>query len=77
MAAPVFLQFDADGTVRTDGLHWEGFTRILWGALSASGYTTPPVYEGLEFEEWGVPRCRLRVTVLPHPDHPEWPELST
>jgi hypothetical protein len=25
----------------------------------------------------GVPRCRVHVTVLLHPDHPEWADLST
>ena len=69
MAAPVFFEIGADGSVRTDGLHWEGFPRILWDALRSSGYTALPLYEGLEFEEQGVPCCRVRVTVPPHPDH--------
>jgi len=77
MAAPVFFEIGADGSVRTDGLHWEGFPLILWDALRSSGYTASPLYEGLEFEEQGVPCCRVRVTVPPHPDHPEWPELTT
>jgi hypothetical protein len=34
MAFPVFLEFDADGTIRTNGLHWEGFPRLAWEALS-------------------------------------------
>ena len=77
MAAPEFIAMSADGTFATTGLHWEGFTSILWGALSAVGYTTPPFYKGVEYEELGVPRCRVQVTVLPHPDHPEWASLST
>jgi hypothetical protein len=69
MDFPVFHQFDADGTIRTNGLHWEGFPRLAWEALSAAGYITPPTYEVKEFEHFGVPHCRVIVTVLPHPDH--------
>jgi hypothetical protein len=42
MAFPVFHEFDADGTIRTNRLHWEGFPRLAWEALSAAGYLTPP-----------------------------------
>jgi hypothetical protein len=76
MAFPVFHVFDADGTIRTNGLHWEGFPRLAWEALSAAGYLTPPTYEVSEFECYGVPRCRVIVTVLPHPDHTDWFDLS-
>jgi hypothetical protein len=72
MAFPVFHEFDADGTIRTNRLHWEGFPRLAWEALSAAGYLTPPTYEVSEFEHYGVPRCRVIVTVLPHPDHANW-----
>jgi hypothetical protein len=65
MAFPVFHEFDADGTIRTNGLHWEGFPHLAWEALSAAGYLTPPTYEVSEFEHYGVPRCRVIVTVLP------------
>jgi hypothetical protein len=76
MAFPVFHEFDADSTIRTNGLHWEGFPRLAWEALSAAGYLTPPTYEVSEFERYGVPRCRVIVTVLPHPDHADWFDLS-
>jgi hypothetical protein len=29
-----------------------------------------------ELERLGVPRCRVIVTVLPHPDHADWFDLS-
>jgi hypothetical protein len=64
MAFPVFHEFDTDGTIRTNGLHWEGFPRLAWEALSAAGYLTPSTYEVKEFERYGVPRCRVIVTVL-------------
>jgi hypothetical protein len=68
MAFPVFHVFNADGTIRTNGLHWEGFPRLAWEALSAAGYATPQTYKVFEFERLGVPRCRVIVTVLPHLD---------
>jgi hypothetical protein len=76
MATPGFVAVNADGTFATTGLQWEGFTRITWRALCAIGYTTPPFYEGVEYEELGVPSCQVRVTVLPHPGHLEWANLS-
>jgi hypothetical protein len=72
----MFHEFDADGTIRTNGLHWEGFPRLVWEALSAAGYATPPTYEVFEFECLGVPRCRVIVMVLPQPDHTDWFDLS-
>jgi hypothetical protein len=76
MAFPVFHEYDVDGTIRTNRLHWEGFPRLAWEALSVAGYTTPPIYEVSEFERLGVPRCRVIVTVLPHPDHADLFDLS-
>jgi hypothetical protein len=76
MAFPVFHEFDADGTIRTNGLHWEGFPRLAWEALSTAGYLTPLTYEVSEFERYGVPRCTVIVTILPHPDHADCFDLS-
>jgi hypothetical protein len=76
MAFPVFHEFDADGTIRTNGWHWDGFPRLVWEALSTAGYLTPPTYEVSEIERYGVPRCRVIITMLPHPDHTDWFDLS-
>jgi hypothetical protein len=65
----VFLEYNTNGTIRTNGLHWEGFPRLAWEALSAAGYTVPPVYEVAEFERLGIFRCRVTVTVPLHPVH--------
>jgi hypothetical protein len=65
MAGRLFSEVHPDGSVRTDGLHLEGFAR------------TPPTYEVMETTQLGVPRCRVCVTVPLHPDHPEWADLST
>jgi hypothetical protein len=76
MAQPPIYEIDADGTIRTDALHWEGFPSILWETLSEVGYTTPPLYEVILFWDQGVPYARTTATVLPHPEHPEWADLS-
>jgi hypothetical protein len=76
MVFPVFHEFDADGTIRTNGLHWEDFPRLAWEALSAADYLTPPTYEVSEFKRYGVPHCGVIVTVLPHPDQADWFDLS-
>jgi hypothetical protein len=77
MAQPPIYEIDADGTIRTNALHWEGFPRILWETLSEVGYTTPPLYEVVSFWDQGVPYARTTATMLPHPEHSEWAYLST
>jgi hypothetical protein len=54
----------------TDGLAREGFPRILWEVQLGAGYTTPPKYAVQLFEEHRVPRCRVRMTLEPHPLQP-------
>jgi hypothetical protein len=48
----------------------------LWETLSEVGYVTPPLYEVVSFWDQGVPYARTTATVLPHPEHPEWADLS-
>jgi hypothetical protein len=67
MAQPPIYEIDADGSIRTDALHWEGFPRILWETLSGVGYTTPPLYEVVSFWDQGVPYARTTAIVLPTP----------
>jgi hypothetical protein len=76
MAQPPIYEIDADGTIRTDALHWEGFPCILWETLSEVGYVTLPLYEVISFWDQGVPYARTIATVLPHPKHLEWVDLS-
>jgi hypothetical protein len=40
------------------------------------GYVTPPLYEMVSFRDQGVPYARTTATMLPHPEHPEWADLS-
>jgi hypothetical protein len=54
----------------TNGLAREGFPRILWEVLQGVGYATPPQYAVQLFEEHKVPRCRVRMTLEPHPLQP-------
>jgi hypothetical protein len=76
MAQPPTYEIEADGIIRTISLHWEGFPRILWETLSEVGYTTPPLYEVVSFWDQGVPYAHTTATVLPHPEHSEWADLS-
>jgi hypothetical protein len=48
----------------------------LWETLSEVGYTTPPLYEVVSLWDQGVPYARTTETVPPHPEHPEWENLS-
>jgi hypothetical protein len=76
MAQPPVYEIDANGTIHTDALHWEGFPRILWETLSEVGYTMSQLYEVVSFWDQGVPYARTTTTVLPHPNNPEWADLS-
>ena len=75
MADQVYVQ-DAFGWWHSECLHFEGFPTIAWETLHAVGYVAPPRYVTREFVEMGVTRCAVRVTVAPHPTHPEWPPLD-
>jgi hypothetical protein len=48
----------------------------LWETLSEVGYTTPLLYKVISFWDLGVPYARTTATVPPHPEHPEWADLS-
>jgi hypothetical protein len=61
----------------TDGLAREGFPRILWEVMQGAGYTTPPQYAVQLFEEHRVPRCRVRMTLEPHPLQLGWRSLDS
>jgi hypothetical protein len=60
----------------TDGLAREGFPRILWEVLQGASYTTPSQYAVQLFEKHRVPRCRVRMTLEPHPLQPGWCSLD-
>ena len=68
---------EGDTLSHTDDLVREGFPLILWEVLQRAGYTTPPQYEVQLFEEHRVPRCRVRMTLEPHPLQPGWRSLDS
>ena len=68
---------DGNALTHTDGLAREGFPRILWEVLQGAGYTTPPQYAVQQFEKHRVPRCRVRMTLEPHPLQPGWRSLDS
>jgi hypothetical protein len=67
MTQPPIYEIDADGTIHTDALHWEGFPRILWETLSEVGYATPPLYEVVSFWDQGVPTPARPLLCFPTP----------
>jgi hypothetical protein len=62
MAAPSNIFWDHTGHLHTNALHWEGFPRLLWESLRLFFNTEPPQYDGVEYREEGVPRCRVKMT---------------
>jgi hypothetical protein len=72
MAAPSNAFWDQEGHFHTNALHWEGFPRLLWESLSLFHYTEPPQYNGIEYREEGVPRCRVKMIIPQHPFRSSW-----
>jgi hypothetical protein len=68
--------WDSAGHAHTNTLHWEGFPRLLWESLQVFGYTEPPPYDGVEYDEEGVPRCRMKMTVPSHPTLSLWQPIE-
>jgi hypothetical protein len=60
-----------------DGLAREGFPCILWEVLQGPGYTMPSQYVVQLFEKHRVPRCRVRMTLEPHPLQLGWRSLDS
>jgi hypothetical protein len=76
MGAPSNAFWDHEGHFHTNALHWEGFPRLLWESLSLFHYTEPPQYDGVEYREEGVPRCRVKMTIPQHPFHSQWQPIE-
>jgi hypothetical protein len=72
MTAPSNAFWDQEGHFHTNALHWEGFPRLLWESLSLFHYTEPPQYDGVEYREEGVSRCRVKMTIPQHPFRSQW-----
>ncbi|PUZ69600.1 hypothetical protein GQ55_2G123000 [Panicum hallii var. hallii] len=72
MAAPSNAFWDQEGHFHTNALHWEGFPRLLWESLSLFHHTEPPQYDGVEYHEEGVPRCRVKMIIPQHPFRSSW-----
>ena len=45
---------DGAGHAHTNGLHWEGFPRLLWESLQLFCYTEPPLYDCYTYIAEGV-----------------------
>jgi hypothetical protein len=39
-------------------------------------YTEPPQYDGVEYSEDGIPRCRVKMTIPQHPSRSLWQPIE-
>jgi hypothetical protein len=76
MAETPNVCWDRQGHAHTNALHWEGFPRLLWESLQIFGYDVPPLYDGHEFVEAGVPRCRVKMTIPQHSSRYLWQPIT-
>jgi hypothetical protein len=76
MAAPSNVFWDLAGHLHTNALHWEGFPRLLWESLRSFCYTEPPQYDAVEYQEEGVHRARVRMTISQHPFRSQWQPIE-
>jgi hypothetical protein len=76
MVAPSNVFWDHAGHLDTNALHWEGFPHLLWESLRLFFYTEPPQYDGVEYREEGVPRCRVKMTIPQHPFRSQWQPIE-
>jgi hypothetical protein len=76
MAETPNIHWDREGHAHTNALHWEGFPRLLWESLQIFGYDAPPLYDGHEFVEASVPRCRVKMTIPQHPSRYLWQPVT-
>ena len=54
---------DGAGHTHTNGLHWQGFPRLLWESLQLFCYTEPPQYDCYTYTAEGVTHCTVRMIV--------------
>jgi hypothetical protein len=76
MTAPSNVFWDPAGHLHTNALHWEGFPRLLWESLRSFDYTEPPQYDAVEYQEEGVHRARVRMTIPQHPFRSQWQPIE-
>jgi hypothetical protein len=76
MATPSNVFWDPAGHLHTNALHWEGFPRLLWESLSSFLYIKPPQYDAMEYQEEGVRRCRVKMTISQHPLCSQWQPIE-
>ena len=58
---------DGAGHIHSNGLHWQGFPRLLWESLQLFCYTEPPQYNCYTYTAEGVIRCTVRMIIPQHP----------
>ena len=63
---------DGAGHIHTNGLHWQGFPRLLWESLQLFCYTEPPQYDCCTYTAEGVTRCTVKMTIPQHRFRAHW-----
>jgi hypothetical protein len=76
MATPSNVFWDPAGHLHRNALHWEGFPCLLWESLRSFDYTEPPQYDAVEYQEEGVHRARVRMTIPQHPFRSQWQPIE-
>ena len=64
------------GHTHTNGLHWEGFPRLLWESLQLFCYTEPPQYDCYTYIAEGVTHCTVKMTIPQHPFRAHWQPIE-
>ena len=64
------------GHTHTNGLHWEGFPRLLWESLQLFCYTEPPQYDCFTYTVEGVICCTMKMTIPQHPFRAHWQPIE-
>ena len=64
------------GHTHTNGLHWEGFPRLLWESLQLFCYTEPPQYECFMYTVEEVTRWTVKMTIPQHPFWAHWQPIE-
>ena len=67
---------DGAGHTHTNGLHWEGFPRLLWESLQLFCYTEPPQYDCFTYTVEGVTLCTVKMTIPQHPFRAHWQPIE-
>ena len=76
MADAPGITLDGAGHAHSNGLHWEGFPRLLWESLQLFCYTELPQYDCFTYTVEGVTCCTMKMTIPQHPFRAHWQPIE-